>query len=143
MILLQNTYMYLFHFLKTQVPTNALDPHSLPGRSIPIVGAYSVHTSTPGAVQWIYAHVDPVNRDFRPFPHAQRGQFETLPLEPAGTRREHRTGAKRIAGLTYTSLYQGFLAAERHKTNPPGASTLRNSAISSLTSSAPGLNQSR
>lgn len=45
--------------------------------------------------------------------------------------------------VTYTSMYHGFLAADRRRTKPPGAVTRYSSATSESASTLPGENQSR
>lgn len=45
--------------------------------------------------------------------------------------------------VSYTSMYHGFLAADRRRTKPPGAVTRYSSATSESASTLPGENQSR
>lgn len=66
-------------------------------------------------------HVDSVDGDCWPFPNGNRRNNESFTLKSLEYVTRYLTIP--IIATTYTSLYHGFLAAERQKTKPPGAIT--------------------
>src|ERR1700722_6611916 len=91
------------------------------------------------------SHVDSIQRRFGTFSDSEGSDSKALLFESVENECQQQTYATiaTTTTVTYASLYQGFLAADRHRIIPPGASTLWNSPISWSTTPESGGNQSR